>query len=126
MLNIQMEANMKKFWNIAIIVLILSAIAVAIGFKINSLTTKYNEAKEATEIVAIEQLGEGCILLESGSYKNSYYPPGFWFGYVDEKKYKAIMFTAVPTFDGSDWIIKGNRSQTGGNPYNLWRNGSRW
>ena len=116
---------MKKFWNIALIVLLVSAIAVAIGFKINSEMTRRNEAyesaKEATEKVAVERLGEGCILLESGSYKNSYDPPGFWFGYVDEKKYKAIMFTAVPTFDGSDWIVEGNVSRTGGNPYEFFR-----
>ena len=115
----------RKTYVIVIILLILFLIFV-IGSKVKLEIKNYNEAKQATEIFAVEQLGEGCILLDQGMYLGP--PPysrGFWFGFVDKTEFKATVFTAVPTLDGRDWYVRVNISRTGGDHrkffQNLWQ-----
>lgn len=113
---------MKKYYIIITILLVLFFIF-AIGFKIKTEVKNYNEAKQATEIVAIEKLGEGCILLDEGMYIGP--PPyarGFWFGFVDKTKLKATVFTAVPTLNGESWYVRENISQTGGDHRKFFQN----
>lgn len=117
---------MKKISYIIITILLVLLLIFAIGFKIKREVKNYNEAKKATEIVAIEKLGEGCRLVQKGMYRGT--PPysrGFWFGFVDKTELKAIVFTAVPTLNGESWYVRGNISQTGGDHGKFFQNFGR-
>lgn len=106
---------MKKGLCIIIVILLILFLIFAVGFKIKLEVKKYNEAKQATEITAIERLGEGCMLVSRGMYLGP--PPfsrGFWFGFVDKEELEAIVYTAVPTLDGKDWYVREYLSQWGG------------
>lgn len=113
---------MKKKSYIIIIILLILLLIFALVFKVKLEVKNYNRAKQATEIAAIEELGEGCMLLDSGMYLGP--PPysrGFWFGFVDKNKIKATVFTAVPTLDGNNWYVRVNISQTGGDHRNFFK-----
>ncbi|MBQ7075609.1 MAG: hypothetical protein IJM94_02290, partial [Clostridia bacterium] len=76
---------------------------------------KLNDAKQATEIVAMEKLGKDCVLVSQGIYFGP--PPfgkGFWFGFVDKNETTAIIYTAVRTLDGNDWYVREHMSEIGG------------
>ena len=105
---------MKKISHICTIVVIIILIC-AISFWVKSEKNKYIEAYQATEIVAVEKLGEDCMLVRNGHYWGSKpYKKGFWFGYVDKKELTAVMYTTVPTLSGDDWFVQEYVSQVGG------------
>ena len=104
---------MKKVIFIISIILLLIC---TLRFGIISERKKFDAAKQATEAVAIERLGENCRVVTYGWYKGM--PPykrGFWFGVIDETESHAIIYTAVPTLDGKDWFIRGDIAHHGGN-----------
>ena len=102
---------MKKVIFIISIILLLIC---ALRFGIISERKKFDAAKQATEAVAIERLGENYKIVKFGWYFGM--PPhkrGFWFGIIDEKEVQAIIYVAVPTLDGKDWMVREHISQYG-------------
>jgi len=99
-----------------LIVTIIFLLACVVGFKISREAKKYENAKGSTEILALEKLGQECKLLSHGTYLGPEpYGRGFWFGFTDKDELTAVIYTAVPTLDGDNWLIREHISWYGGN-----------
>lgn len=97
------------------IFLIIVLLICVLGFKVIFERVELNDAKQVTEIVAMEKLGEDCMLITQGVYLGSApYKKGFWFGFIDKEKLNATIYTAVPTLDGKNWFVREHISQSGG------------